>query len=790
MRKIHIDVKHFAVPCPLVGNIEVHSGYGAPPFKGQEIHQMIQRRRIREDEDYIPEKQVNFTFIKDPFEFTIEGRSDGFKEKPAWFEEIKSTFDIDELRFKLVREPNHPYIWQLRTYGYFYFKQTGETPKLNLFLVSSRNFRSVELEIDLDVEDYERWINLRIEKLYSETLAKEKLFQKRKVMSAKMIFPFESPRHGQKELVQTVEKHFEEQNPLLIQAPTGLGKTVGVLFPALKESASRGQKLIYVTPKNSQHTVAEEAVEKLREQGSKVRSLTITAKSKVCLKAEPLCNPKYCEYAKDYYKKIDEHQLIQRLNKMRSLNRSKLKSLGEEFEVCPFELSVEAIDGVDVVIGDYNYVFAPRGLLGRLSEPLLENNEKPNLVIDEAHNLPARSQDYFSPSLSTNQLNILERLFHKLPNSYAFSAQLLILRAKALIGKYGREGTSRKIKIDWEPIEELDKEIRELTIQYLDSEFEIQPQDPLLRFMNLWSEFAQSSNYCGPEFFQTYQNNSYGESIKITCCDASEQLQLAYKEFKNVIAFSATLKPFSYYQEMLGFTDMRTKTLEFLSPFAKENRKILIIPQVSTKYSDRTINAPKIAEVIHRIIRLKTGNYMALFPSFEFMFMVARLLDLPRYTILVQEREMRQQQAEQYLEHLKSSNMNLLLGVQGGVFSEGVDFPGSMLIGAFVIGPALPNFDFEREQIRAYYESRFGKENAFQFAYVCPAMAKAVQSAGRVIRSETDQGIIILMDSRFLQKTYAVSMPESWFKDHPQELVSKSILNDLNQFWDSIHKLR
>lgn len=783
MRKIHLDVRQFAIPCPLVGNIETHSGYGAPPVSGQEIHQIVQRRRVREISGYTPEKSLSCTFTQGPYQFVISGRADGFVEAPALIEEIKSTFDIDDLQYKLATTPDHPYIWQLRTYGYFHYQQTGEIPRLSLHLISSRNFRSRDQEVLLNVDDYEAWLDRRLEKLVIETKAKEKLLKRRQTMAEEMTFPFPSPRRGQKELVETVAENFKIQNPLLIQAPTGLGKTAGILYPSLKDSLARGQKVVYVTPKNSQHQVAEEAVEKIQEQGCKIRSLTITAKSKMCLKAEPLCNPKYCEFAKDYYKKIDAHDLVNKLSKLRSLTSSKLKAMGEEFQVCPFELAIEAIERADVVIGDYNYVFAPRGLLGRLSEPLLEAKEKANLVIDEAHNLPSRSQDYFSPSISTQQLNLLERDFPKLPATFAIQAQSLTSQGRRLIQSYGKEGFSKIIEIDLEPFAELDKDIRDMAMQYLDSDTEILPQDPILRLMNMWSEFVNSLTLSGEEFFQTYQRNNFVEMLKITCCDASEHLKLAYKEFKNVVAFSATLKPFGYYQELLGFANEHTKQVEFPSPFAKENRKILIIPQISTKYSERTLNAGKIAETINRITQVKKGNYIALFPSFEFMRMVENLLNLPDFQILVQEREMKQKQTEEYLATLKGRQPTILLGVQGGVFSEGVDFPGDMLIGAFVVGPALPNFDFEREQIRSYYENRYGKDHAFNYAYVYPAMAKAIQSAGRVIRSETDRGVIIMLDSRFLQSTYSSTMPEGWFEESPQELVSRQILNDLEQFW-------
>ncbi|UOE99777.1 ATP-dependent DNA helicase [Bdellovibrio reynosensis] len=785
MRKVHVDVKQFSVPVPRVGSIETHSGYGASPVSGQEIHVRVQRERMREYEGYEAEKRLAYIFEKGPYQFSISGRADGCVEDPALIEEIKSAFDVEELYAKLLKEPNHPYVWQLRTYGYFFFKETGKVPRLNLHLVSSRNFRSKDININLDIEGYEAWLELRLEELVAETKIKEKLFDRRQKISKEMTFPFAAPRRGQKELVETVAENFEEGRALLVQAPTGLGKTAGILYPALKESLARGQKVVYVTPKNSQHQVAEEAVEKIQEQGCKVRSLTITAKSKMCLKAEPLCNPKYCEFAKDYYKKIYDNDLVNKLAKLRGITSSKLKTMGEEYEVCPFELSVEAIERADVVIGDYNYVFAPRGLLGRLSAPLLEN-EKANLVIDEAHNLPSRSQDYFSPSLSLQQLGQLERDFIRVPATFSIQGNALVHRARRLIQSYGKDGINRRVEIDLDPFMELDKDIRDLTMEYLDSDVEIMPQDPVLRFTNMWSDFVNSITLSGEEFFQTYQKNNFTEMLKITCCDASEHLKLAYKEFKNVVAFSATLKPFNYYQELLGLSNLDTKQVEFQSPFEKHNRKLLIIPQISTKFTDRQMNAGKIADTINKITQVKPGNYIALFPSFEFMRLVESKVRLTGYKVLVQEREMKQQQTQSYLEEMKlANNPTLLLGVQGGVFSEGVDFPGDMLIGAFVVGPALPNFDFEREQIRNYYENRYGKDKAFNYAYVYPAMAKAIQSAGRVIRSESDRGVIVMLDSRFLQNAYAETMPDGWYDQSPQELVSSQILADVKNFWEN-----
>lgn len=788
MRKIQISARQFAIPSPRIGSIETHSGYGSSPFTGQEIHTVIQAKRVREVPGYVPEKWLTHTFEKKPYSFVVSGRADGFSpanaERKTSYEEIKTAFDIRELHAKLKAEPNHPYVWQLRTYGYIHFLQTGECPELRLHLVSSRNFKSLDIEVPLDITGYEAWLASRLEELVEETKIKEKLFKKRQAMAGEIKFPFEHPRPGQRELIECIEENFAANNPLMLQAPTGLGKTVGVLYPSLKEALARGQKVVYVTPKNTQHQAVEEAVDLLHEKGTSLRALTLTAKSKMCAKNEIMCNPDYCEYAKDYYKKVSDNQLLSKVSKLRSLTSKKLKNIGEEYQVCAFELSVEAIELADVVIGDYNYAFAPRGLAGRLCEPLLKPSEKPNLVIDEAHNLPSRAQDYFSPSLSVAEMQFLREAFQHMKPSFAELGVEITTEAIALIQAYGANGPA-KITIDPEPFLELSQRIRAFTLRYLESDEEIMARDPVLQLSNLWTNFVESFELMiSPAFFQTYQRTPQTEMLKVTCCDASAYLKSVYKEFKNRVAFSATLKPFYYYQALMGMNDPSVKTYEFQSPFPKENRKLLLIPQISTKYNDRRASAPRIADVIQRVTKLHPGNYIALFPSFEFMNLTRNHLSLPDFQILVQGREMKPTLTKNYLDTLKSSDQPvLLLGVQGGVFSEGVDYAGDMLIGAFVVGPALPNFDFEREQIRVYYEKAFGKEQAFDFAYVYPAMAKAVQSAGRVIRSEKDQGVIVFMDPRFLQSSYAQSMPEGWFESSPQELVSRSILQDVENFW-------
>jgi len=791
LKSITIALRDFALPIPRTGSIEVHSGYGRAAEEGREIHVRVQKRRLKSDAAYESEVRVSCSFERAGYQFRIDGRMDGiFRHELPKIEEIKTGFNIHDLSRRLSGNPlDHPYCLQLLTYGYFHWIEHKILPKLSFHLVSTRSRQSQDLDVQLDVPAYEKWLGLRLDELVVEVRKGEKLAARRRKIAASLAFPFENPRPGQREIIRTIDEGMLEKRPMLIQAPTGLGKTVGILYPTLREALGRGQKAVYVTPKNSQHSVAEDAVERFQETGSKIKSLTITAKGKICMKNEPLCNPEYCEFSRDYYSKVHEHGLLGLLAKKRKLRARTFRELGEQYEVCPFELQLDGAREADVVICDYNYVFAPRSAFGRLAMTGVDQEGKPNLVIDEAHNLPSRAMDYYSPSLSSIILENMREELRKVPARFQFEAEELLDGCMQVIASCRPGGGSKPSKIDppAEPFLEQDAKLRAFLSRYLDCDVDIQPRDPVMRLCFSWSEFTAALEYAADpgnqEFFTTFHPHATGGIVKVTCCDASSMLKGCYNDYAQVVGFSATLKPFEYYAQLSGLDPGLVKKAEFPSPFARENRKLLIIPQVSTRYSDRERNYTRIAEAMERIAALRKGNYFAFFPSFEFLERVHHLFRPPEgFTVLRQERDMKARQVEEVLDRLRAGDApTILFAVQGGTFSEGVDYPGEMAIGAFVVGPPLPNFDLEREHMREYYERKYNA--GFDYAYAIPAMARAIQAAGRVIRSETDRGIIVLLDSRFVQPGFSRSMPADWFESDASELVSESILKDVAEFW-------
>lgn len=790
MKQITLALRDFALPSPPRGSIEAHSGSGRAAAQGREIHARLQKRR-KSDPSYQAEVPVSCLLEREGYGFRIDGRMDGiFRSDPPLIEEIKSGVAIAQLSRRLSDTPlEHPYSLQLLNYGYFYWREQGVIPRLRLLLVSTRGGESRELELVLDIPCFEQWLESRLHELVSEARLAEKRAARRRKESASFPFPFATPRSGQIQLMQTIRDGVGEGRAMLLQAPTGLGKTVGVLFPLLKEALSRGQRVVYVTPKNSQHGVAEDALERFQQAGAKIRSLTITAKGKICFKEEPLCDPDYCEYARDYYAKLHENDILAIMGRKRRLKSRTFRHMGEQYLVCPFELQLDAGREADLVICDYNYVFAPRSALGRMADISIDQEGKPSLVIDEAHNLPGRAMEYYSPSLSSPQMEKMRPDMESLAPPFSQEAIRILESCLDILASCGGAGACRSLRIN-PPIGlflEQDERLRALLSRYLDSGGDMGRQDPILRLSFSWSEFTRMLELAADaergEFFTTWHPHASGATLKITCCDASEMLKECYGDYGQVVAFSATLKPFDYYARLSGLDLQSVRTAEFPSPFPPELRKLLLIPQVSTRYSRREANYGKIADAVGRIAGGRLGNYLVFLPSFPFLERVLELFRPPEgFAVLRQERDMKARQVEEVLERLRAQSApTILFAVQGGSFSEGVDYAGETVIGAFVVGPPLPNYDFQREQIREYYQKRYGA--GFQYAYSIPAMARAVQAAGRVIRSESDRGLIVLMDDRFMEPEYSRAMPADWFQADVRELVSDSILKDVEEFW-------
>lgn len=788
MKKYPFSITDLALPSPRIGSIDTYSGFGPAPKLAIKAHQKFQAKQHLEHPDYASEVIIQHSISFKRHLFHLTGRMDGvYQGESLRIEEIKTAFDPQKLIDVLADHYfTHPYWLQLQTYGYIHWLKTQTLPQLNLMIISLRNHKAYPLPLDLNIERFETWLDTRLGELVEEIKDAKRRVKRRQKHSTRLIFPFEQPRPQQKELMRAVDSAMKQKKPMLIQAPTGLGKTMGILYPALKESLSRGQKTIYITPKNTQHQIAVNTVTLLQSKGATFKSLVLTSKKKLCMKKEPVCTSKQCEFAQNHYTKCTEHDLLAKARKKNNLEASFFKELARSYFVCPYELQMACVPFADVVIGDYNYVFSTTHANSRVAAIALGETERPNLVIDEIHNLPSRSMDYFSPELNVSFFEFYLNALHKYPQIFQKKLIKIINQCIDLIHQSALPGIAHPhlAQISVHDLKQQEEQLNQFLSSYLESDLVIEENDPILKLCNYWSEFTAALEFVNQgyeEFFIFFHPQR--NLLKISCCDASRFLKEHYLNFQQVIGFSATLKPFNYYSQLIGLNTPDLHTEEFASPFAPQNRKLLLIPQVSTKFKDRKSNIVKINEVITRIVSVKPGNYFVFFPSFEFLEQVFHQIKVPpTFHLLRQERVMSPFDAKFLLQKLQQREKHhLFFAVQGGMFAEGIDYVGDLAIGAFIIGPPLPVFDWERERRKEYYETHYqaGKE----YAYIYPAMAKAIQAAGRVIRTENDRGLIVLLDNRFLHETYSQCMPKDWFVENPQELISKSILNDVSLFW-------
>ncbi len=778
--QISISVRDFALPFPRSGSIEADSGYAFSPERGLEIHAEIQAKRAAEDASYLAEQPLQHVFETAAFRFRVGGRVDGrcaTVDGVCALEEIKSTFDDARLLKKLAAEPEHPYLLQLRTYGYFELLATKVEPRLKMLVVSSRRGTVTELDVGLDLPRYEAWLARRLEALVIEEKDLRSRARRRRKVGLSLQFPFATPRPGQLELVQFLEQPTKKHH--LIQAPTGLGKTVAVSYPMLKEALARGSPLLYVTPKNSQQREAENAAAHLAK-ASRLKAITLTAKARLCMKDEPLCNPTYCEYARGHYDKVERHGLVAKLAKKPKLDEHVLRSYAKRYEVCPYELSLDAAPAFDLIIGDYNYVIQHPTFVGRIAAKLRGKGAAPNLVVDEAHNLVPRACDNLSAALSRRTLTLHAAKLDAQPE-----ARRLALRLADLIPSI------RKLR-DCGKLQETAADLAAFFGQYLASDAAIEAGDPVVQLAqevgNFVGALALATQAQDDGEDESFAFLAEGQILRLVCLDASAFLARAFLPFAKLTLFSATLAPFEYHARLAGLDSAALATAEFASPFPRENRKLLIIPQVSTKLRDRARHAQRIADAIRRITAVRPGHYAAFFPSFAFLAEVAAHLQTPGFEILRQAPAMTRAQTTATLARLRdTTHPAILLGVQGGSFAEGVDYPGEILVGVLIIGPGIPSADPAREAMRVYYEKRYGKGG--DYAYTIPAMAKVVQAAGRVIRTESDRGIIVLLDARFLEPRYTALFPADWREAPASSLVSTAILAELAEFWKGSRNL-
>lgn len=748
--------------------------------EGTNAHKKLQKDNMEIFKSYEKEVSLKRTFNFDEFDITLEGRADGiiFEDNSYIIEEIKST---NKELINIFEEYNELHWAQAKCYGYIYMldkKIEDIYIQLSYFQLETNEVKSFRKYYKKEeLEEYT--VNL-IKKYYDFCKISIRFKEIRDISIEKLEFPFNKYRKGQRELAVNTYNTIKKKGILFAKAPTGIGKTISTIFPSVKAiGGGFCDKLFYLTAKTITRTVAENTFNLLREKGLKFRTITLTAKDKICFEKEAACNPEECKYAKGYYDRLNQG-IFDILEKEQLISRTIIEEYATKHNLCPFQFSLDLTYWCDGIICDYNYVFDPKVCLRGIIE---DSKEEYIFLIDEGHNLVQRGREMFSAEiLKSDVLKMRRFLKGKSPMLYKSLGKINSYFIQ-IRNEYEEDSKKNKFIID-EP-----KDLYVLIRGFIRNSEEFLIKNKKLEFYDEFLElyfklnsFLSIGEYYDEGFLTYIDLENKDVKIKIFCIHPREKLKSSLKKSISQIIFSATLTPLGYFFDLLG-GDKKSYRMKLESPFDFNKLFLSIIP-LSTRYKDRDKTINELCSYLKSFVNMKKGNYMIFFPSYEYMEKVYDVMKDCKVKILVQEKDMSEEDRETFLNNFKENNMETLLGfvVIGGVFSEGIDLVGDKLIGAAIIGVGLPKVCYERELIKDYYDRL--NSLGYKYSYVYPGMNKVLQAAGRVIRSEEDKGALLFIDDRFSTLDYYKLMPGEWsnikvYKDKHE------FQKNLKSFWNN-----
>lgn len=743
---------------------------------GGRIHRKIQRQM---GSDYYAEVPLKITVPCEGFAIQIEGRADGIQKTAdgVVVDEIKGV--LRELEY--IEKPVSVHLAQAKCYGYIYGKQQEldsitiqmtycqmETEEVKRF---QETFSIEELErwfLDI-VMQYEKWARFQVEWRQTRDAT---------IKEAEFPYPY---REGQRELVTSVYRTILRKKKLFIQAPTGVGKTMATIFPAVKAvGEGLGDKIFYLTAKTITRTVAEQAFQILKKNGLQYKVATLTAKEKICFCEKAECNPDVCPYAKGHFDRVND-AVYEMITTMEEMSRENIETQAKKHSVCPFEMGLDVSLWVDAIICDYNYVFDPNAHLKRFFS---EGKKGEYLfLIDEAHNLVERGREMYSAVLYKEEFLQMKKAVRY--ESVKLTRQLegcnqMLLEMKRECQTYKEYNSishfALKLLNVMNGLQKLLEEKEQVDEEVLEFYFHVR------NFLNIYEEVDE--NYV----IYTELEEGGDFKLKLFCVNPAVKLQNFLSQGNSTVFFSATLLPIRYYKKLLS-VETDDYAVYAHSPFKEANRLLVLGQDVSTKYTRRGYEMyERFAIYIKNVMQAKPGNYLVFFPSYRFMEEVRETFERYRteeMCCMMQEQNMNEQDREAFLQEFEAEREGSLAGfcVMGGIFSEGIDLTKERLIGAMIVGTGLPQVCNEREILKQYFD-RHG-ENGFDYAYLYPGMNKVLQAAGRVIRTEEDKGVIALLDDRFAGRRYLEIFPREWRKLTYCNV--KTIGEKVEQFWKNAY---
>jgi DNA excision repair protein ERCC-2 len=776
-KQIEISVREFVEFIMRSGHIDHRFGGYDRALIGAAIHRQIQKKS---GGDYTPEVTLCDTTEYQGFTFVVRGRADGIirNDTGVTIDEIKTTGQpLDAF------DEGQPQVhWaQAMCYAWFVLKEEaldGIAVRLTYCQADTREIRMFTRTFDGEalrsfyeglLAEYIRWAQMETQWIACRDASIEKTG-----------FPYPNYRKGQREMAVAVYRTITMGKRLFCQAPTGIGKTLSVLFPSIKAlGEGTGKKIFYLTAKTVTQSVAEEAIDQLRAAGLHIKSLSMTAKDKICFLEERRCNPEDCPYAKDYFDRVND-VVFRMLASEEAFTREVIEDWARTEKLCPFELSLDLAPWVDIVIGDYNYLFDPVVSLRRFYASIMADSI---FLVDESHNLVERSRRMYSASLRKSDFLALKR---SLTPADKPLYKALDAANKAFIAL--RKQCEESGMTVWEESRgDLNEALAVFNFKveaFTKKHPEHEALDAVMAlYFEVWKYLIIADLY--DEGYVT-TIALYKSEVAVTqqCLDPADKLSEIIGQGLATVFFSATLTPMDYYIRILGGSTDALR-LSIASPFPQEGLKILMADGISTRYTDRAESYEPLAEMIAAFTGGQDGNYLVFFPSYAYMEAVLepfRQVADESEEILVQRPEMDDGERRQFLEAFDHEPAVRRIGfcVMGGIFGEGIDLKGDRLIGAVIVGVGLPQICRERDLLRGYYDDRGGC--GFDYAYRNPGMNKVIQAMGRVIRGEEDRGMILLIDDRYGRRDYARLLPPHLRRLTPVA-SAEEVRAETNRFW-------
>lgn len=760
---------------------------------GAQMHAKVLAARCDAHTSYRSEVHLQARVPVEGWTAIVTGRLDGCIERAPghWhIEEFKSA----NLSIEGVRPSGYAFERdrrQLLAYC-FLWRRLGHVGKVSgsLVYVDLESGEEVSIAVPYD-EQADRDIERRLSAVLAIWRAQEASRRRKAAAAARLPFPHTAPRPIQEKLIHAVRTAVRQREMLLAEAPTGSGKTAAALHPALAEGLATGRQVVFLTPKTLQQNMAVSALKAMNERA--YSSLQVRAKERMCANDRILCHEEFCRFAKNYPEKMTRSDILGRLrDSYPHLDPDTVFEEARREEVCPFEVQLELAQRADAIVADYNYVFEPGVALRHLVGQELENVI---LIVDEAHNLADRARQIFSPEILEEELRVVRNRLVLQPGDLFADLAASVEETVALLERIAEElpdgdaiaevdppaDALHELRADWEP----------KLLRYLAWKRETRlaiVDDPVLDFHFGLQRFAAVLNLYGPDFTCVVERRATGVRLALVCLDPARAVGPVFRAASSSILMSATLTPVEAVSRVLGLDRARTSAISLPPPFPAENRKVMILPEFRTTYAAREKNYGRIGKVIAEMSDAHAGNDLVLFPSYKFLTEVAAVMPRTRARLLVQRPDFSEFERQSILRTLASPPQEgiLLLAVSGGMYAEGVDYPGELLSGVFVVSPALPQVSFERELLRRYFDER--EEAGFDYAYLQPGMTRVVQAAGRLIRSETDRGVIALICRRFLEEPYARYLPRDWYGESPAELVTHRPADEIREFFSHYGK--